>query len=321
MTCIQESGTSGTGDIMAETENPVQVENLHKAYGALTAVSSLTFHVSEGEVYSLLGPNGAGKTTTVEIIEGIRKADSGKVSVLGANPWKSPDWIRKSAGIMPQDFRFIERITPSEAIKYYSSLFGVRDRSRELIDLVELGEVENNQFQNLSGGEKQKVGICLALINDPKLIFLDEPTTGLDPRARRKIWKLISNLKSEGRTVILTTHYLEEAQMLADRVGIVNRGKMLVEGTPRSIIDRMGRGRRLVISRNDDLKGYIENTLGMQADTDADEMYIHVRNNRDIIDILAYLEQNSVEVKRLSMQEDTLEDVFVDLVGKQEDEE
>lgn len=306
---------------MEAADDPVQVEDLRKTYGTLIAVNSLSFHVSEGEVYSLLGPNGAGKTTTVEIIEGIRKADSGRVSVLGADPWKTPEWIRKSAGIMPQDFRFIERITPVEAIRYYSTLFGVKDRSRELIDLVELGEVENNQFQNLSGGEKQKVGICLALINDPKLVFLDEPTTGLDPRARRKIWKLISSLKSEGRTVILTTHYLEEAQMLADRVGIVNRGKMLVEGTPRSIIEKMGKGRRLIVSRNEDLKNYIEGTLGVQAETDNDEMHIHIRNNRDIIEILAYLDQKNVEVNRLSMQEDTLEDVFVDLVGKQEDEE
>lgn len=305
---------------MPEKDIPVSVENLRKTYGSITAVDNLTFEVEEGEVYSLLGPNGAGKTTTVEIIEGIRKADSGRVSVLGTDPWRSPGWIRKVVGIMPQDFRFIERITPVEAIKFYSTLFRVPDRSSQLVDLVELGEARDTQFQNLSGGEKQKVGICLALISDPKLVFLDEPTTGLDARARRKIWELIRNLKSEGRTVILTTHYLEEAQMLADRVGIVNRGKMLVEGTPRDIIDKMGKGKRLLISRNDELSRYIRETMRLPVEENGKEVFVHIRNNKDIMAILAFLDHKNAEIGNLSLLEDTLEDVFVDLVGLQEEE-
>ncbi len=304
-----------------ETEVPVTVENLRKSYGTLKAVDDLSFRVEAGEVYSLLGPNGAGKTTTVEIVEGIRKADSGKVVVMGANPWHSPGWVRKVVGIMPQDFRFIERITPVEAIRYYSTLFGVVDRSRELIDLVELNEARDNQFQNLSGGEKQKLGICLALISDPKLVFLDEPTTGLDPRARRKMWELIRELKSDGRTVILTTHYLEEAQMLADRVGIVNRGRMLVEGSPKEIIEKMGRGRRLQITRSDELRKYVEETLHLQVEEDTEEMFVRVRNNGDVMEILGFLEKTNAELGNFSLVEDTLEDVFVELVGKQEDEE
>lgn len=305
---------------MDSENSPVIVENLRKYYGSVKAVDNLSFTVRDGEVYSLLGPNGAGKTTTVEIIEGIRKADSGKIEVMGTDPWRSPSWIRKMVGIMPQDFTFIERITPSEAIRYYSRLFNVRDRSSELLELVELGEAAGTQFQNLSGGEKQKVGICLALINDPRLVFLDEPTTGLDPRARRKMWELIRRLKEEGRTVILTTHYLEEAQMLADRVGIIDRGKMLVEGSPKTIIEKMGKGKRLVMPNNGELVRYIEDELRITVEPQNSDIFVHIRNNRDIMDILSFLDRKKIELSGMSLVEDTLEDVFVDLVGKMEEE-
>lgn len=304
-----------------ESEIPVSVESIRKTYGSLTAVDRLSFKVESGEVYSLLGPNGAGKTTTVEIIEGLRKADSGKVSVLGTDPWSSPGWIRKAVGIMPQDFRFIERITPVEAIKYYSTLFGVPDRSGELVELVELGGARNNQFQNLSGGEKQKVGICLALINDPKLVFLDEPTTGLDPISRRKIWSLIKKLKEEGKTVVLTTHYLEEAQMLADRVGIVNTGKMLVEGTPRSIIEKMGKGRRLLVSKSPELLSYVKDILKLKVDEIEEGLQIQISDNGNIMDIFTFLDQNKISIERFSLLEDSLEDVFIDLIGKKGEEQ
>lgn len=304
-----------------ESEIPVSVESIRKTYGSLTAVDRLSFKVESGEVYSLLGPNGAGKTTTVEIIEGLRKADSGKVSVLGTDPWSSPGWIRKAVGIMPQDFRFIERITPVEAIKYYSTLFGVPDRSGELVELVELGGARNNQFQNLSGGEKQKVGICLALINDPKLVFLDEPTTGLDPISRRKIWSLIKKLKEEGKTVVLTTHYLEEAQMLADRVGIVNTGKMLVEGTPRSIIEKMGKGRRLLVSKSPELLSYVKDILKLKVDEIEEGLQIQISDNGNIMDIFTFLDQNKIGIERFSLLEDSLEDVFIDLIGKKGEEQ
>ncbi len=283
------------------------------------AVNGLSFSVSVGEVYSLLGPNGAGKTTTVEILEGIRKADSGTTSILGVDPWHDFSKIRKDVGIMPQGFTFIERITPKEAISYYCSLFGVRDRSRELTELVEFGTAADTVFQNLSGGEKQKLGICLALINDPKLVFLDEPTTGLDPRARRKIWDLIKKLKSEERTVILTTHYLEEAQILADRVGIVHHGKMLVEGSPEEIIDKMGRGKRLVLGKNEDLVEFIRNDLGLDVEIRSDDIQVNIGGNKDVLDILRFLDSREMSVGNMSLKEDTLEDVFVSLVGVEEE--
>lgn len=304
---------------MIEDRVAISVENLHKSYGSIKAVDGLSFRVLEGEVYSLLGPNGAGKTTTVEIIEGIRKADSGAVSVLGMDPWHSRSSLRKTVGIMPQDFRFVERINPAEAIRFYCTLFDVQDRSQELLDLVELQDVRHVHFQNLSGGQKQKLGICLALVNDPKVVFLDEPTTGLDPRARRRIWDLIRKLKSEGRTVILTTHYLEEAEMLADRVGIVFKGKMLVEGTPKEIIEKKGKGKRLLVSSDPKLTSYMENQLQLHCTPEEGLVSAHIRSNRDVIDILSFVEKNGIPVSNLQIREDTLEDIFIEMVGKEEE--
>ncbi len=309
----------GAEFVMEAVDIAISVEDLYKSYGVIKAVDGLSFNVNEGEVYSLLGPNGAGKTTTVEIVEGIRRQDKGKVLVLGKDPWQSRSHIRENVGIMPQDFRFVERINPEEAIKFYCSLFGVKDRSKELLELVELEDVKHVYFQNLSGGQKQKLGICLALVNNPRIVFLDEPTTGLDPRARRRIWKLINQLKKEGRTIFLTTHYLEEAQMLADRVGIVFKGKMLVEGTPREIIEKKGRGKRLLVNRDERLERYVENDLGLEKEIDGDMVSFRVESNREIMDILTFVETNGIPLQTLQMREDTLEDIFIDLVGKEED--
>lgn len=297
----------------------ILVENLRKSYGSIKAVDGLSFKVYEGEVYSLLGPNGAGKTTTVEIVEGLRKPDGGRVRVLGMDPWHSQADIRQTVGIMPQDFRFVERINPEEAIRFYCTIFGVADRSKELLELVELDDVRHVYFQNLSGGQKQKLGICLALVNNPKVVFLDEPTTGLDPRARRRIWKLIRQLKEEGRTIILTTHYLEEAEMLADRVGIVSRGKMIVEGTPKEIIEKMGKGKRLLVSRDEKLSEYIGKELKLESTLENGLISAHVNSNSDVIDILSFVDRNNIPISTLQLREDTLEDIFVDLVGKEEE--
>lgn len=296
----------------------ISVKDLRKSYGEIRAVDGLSFNVMDGEVYSLLGPNGAGKTTTVEIVEGIRRADSGEVKVLSQDPWRSKSHIMQNVGIMPQDFRFVERINPEEAIRFYSSIFGVQDKSKELLELVELEDVRHVYFQNLSGGQKQKLGICLALVNDPKVVFLDEPTTGLDPRARRRIWKLITELKEEGRTIVLTTHYLEEAEMLADRVGIVFKGKMLVEGTPREIIEKKGKGKRLLVNSSASIMEHVKDELGLETQAAGDMMSVRVERNEDILSILNYLDRNSIPLDNIQLRDDTLEDIFIDLVGRDE---
>jgi ABC-2 type transport system ATP-binding protein len=300
-------------------EVAIAVDNLRKSYGQNKAVDGLTFNVYKGEVYSLLGPNGAGKTTTVEILEGIREADGGRISVLGLDPRHSASYLHKVVWIMPQDFRFMERITPKEAISYFCSLFGVPNRTDELLKLVELEDSGNVRFTNLSGGQKQKVGICLSLVNDPQIIFLDEPTTGLDPQARRKIWDLIKKLRSEHRTVILTTHYLEEAEILADRVGIVDHGKMVVEGSPEDIIRKMGSGRTLHIPNTAGLADYLRNDLNLDLTVSGEDLVIPVKSNQDLINVLTFAEKKGVDLARLSLKEDTLEDIFVNLVKEDQD--
>jgi ABC-2 type transport system ATP-binding protein len=296
----------------------ITADDVYKSYGSIKAVDGISFKVQKGEVYSFLGPNGAGKTTTVEMLEGLRKADRGEIRVLGEEPWHEASKLGRTVGVMPQDFRFIERITSREAIRYYCSLFSVRDKTKELLSLVDLEEVQNVQFQNLSGGQKQKLGICLALINDPELIFLDEPTTGLDPKARRKIWDLIRKLKDEGKTVILTTHYLEEAEMLADRVAIMDHGKIIAEGSPGEIINRMGKGRKLTVPYGEKLLDYLSKDLKLDCNRTGDSISVSIHSNKDVINILDFAEKNGIELTSLSLKEDTLEDIFVDLIAEKE---
>src|SRR4030066_1765231 len=188
---------------------PIEVKSLKKHYGNLKAVDDISFTVKEGEVFGLLGPNGAGKTTTIEIMEGLRERDSGEVRVLGLDPWKNGYEIHKRIGVMAQGFTFFEEANPREAIKYYADLFDVKADADEILREVILDDSAKNLFKNLSGGQKQKMGLALSLVNSPDLLFLDEPTTGLDPNARRAIWEVIKELKAKGKSVILTTHYLE----------------------------------------------------------------------------------------------------------------
>jgi ABC-2 type transport system ATP-binding protein len=225
----------------------IEVTSLKKRYGQLKAVDDISFSVQQGDIFSLLGPNGAGKTTTVEILEGLRERDAGDVKVLGMDPWKEGYSLHRRIGVIPQGFRFFDKSTPIEAVRYYAELFDAKVDPETIIKEVTLEDSKNTIFENLSGGQKQKVGLALALVNSPELLFLDEPTTGLDPQARRTMWAVIRSLKGEGRSILLTTHYLEEAQILADKVAIMNKGKIIAAGSPQELIDRYGSGKRQVM--------------------------------------------------------------------------
>jgi len=214
----------------------IEVSNLQKSYGSLKAVDRISFSLRHGEVFSLLGPNGAGKTTTIEILEGLRERDGGEVKVLGMDPWSKGYVLHRKLGIIPQGFTFFPKATPKEAIQYYADLFGVKADPDAILKKILLEDAAKIYFENLSGGQKQKMGLALALVNEPEVLFLDEPTTGLDPQARRNMWEVIRELKREGKTILLTTHYLEEAQLLADRVAIMDHGKIIASGTPEDII-------------------------------------------------------------------------------------
>ncbi|MEM3880872.1 MAG: ABC transporter ATP-binding protein [Candidatus Bathyarchaeia archaeon] len=220
----------------------VEVDSLVKRYGQLIAVDHISFVVYEGEVFAFLGPNGAGKTTTVEILECLRPLTSGSARVLGYDVTRREDVkeIKKRIGVLPQDFSALDKLTVKENIALIGDMYDRHLDIAEVIELLDLKDKANVRFENLSGGLKQRVGVAAALVNDPQLIFLDEPTTGLDPKARRDVWAVIANLKRLGKTVFLTTHYMEEAQVLADRVAIINKGKIAAIGAPQELISQHG---------------------------------------------------------------------------------
>jgi len=293
----------------------IEVEGLEKNYGALRAVDGISFSVQKGEVFSLLGPNGAGKTTTIEILEGIRELEGGKVKVLEMDPWSKGYELHMKIGVIPQGFKFLDYPTPKEAIKYYAALFGKKVDADEMLRRVILEDAANIWFQNLSGGQKQKLGMALSLVNDPELVFLDEPTTGLDPQARRAVWEVIRKLKGEGRTVMLTTHYLEEAEELADRVAIMNHGKIVAMGTTDEIESRYGSGQRMILRAGEDLIKFLKENTKLDVSGDHGQVTILLRDKDDALVALGAVEESGTNWSDLSVRRDSLEDVFLKLVG------
>lgn len=294
----------------------IEVSALQKSYGQLRAVDEISFSVNRGEVFSLLGPNGAGKTTTIEILEGIRQRDGGDVKVLGVDPWKNGYALHKRLGIIPQGFTFFPKAKPKEAIQYYADLFGVAVDSNEILHKVVLDDAIKTYFEDLSGGQKQKVGLALSLVNNPEMLFLDEPTTGLDPQARRAVWEVIRELKKEGRTIMLTTHYLEEAEVLADRVAIMNKGKIAAMGTPAEIIAQHGSGERLEVRGDQKLADYLRQHTALDVGFDGSNLInVRIREKHDITVALESMEQSGLVWTDLNTRKDSLEDVFIKLVG------
>jgi len=296
----------------------IEVTKLVKEYGSLRAVDGIDCEVRAGEVFSFLGPNGAGKTTTVEILEGLRPRSSGEVRVLGFDPWTQLDALRRRIGVTPQDFHFFPKLTPREAVRLYASLFSVKTDADELLARVELSDKADDHYDTLSGGQHQKLGVALALVNDPELCFLDEPTTGLDPRARRSTWDVIRRLREEGRTVFLTTHYLDEAQKLSDRIAIINKGHIIATGSPDEIIARYGRPERLRIVGDPKLAERLT-TLGLQVIRDGDAVEVALGSKADALRILETVAASGLQWTGFSTRVDTLEDVFIQMVGRLED--
>ena len=299
---------------------PIEVNSLKKYYGQIKAIDDITFSVRSGEVFALLGPNGAGKTTAIEILEGLRKKDEGTVKVLGLDPWKEGKILHKKIGVIPQDFTFFEKTTPKEAINYYAELFNIKVDPKEILKDVILEESANVHFENLSGGQKQKTGLALALVNTPDLLFLDEPTTGLDPNARRAIWDVILGFKSKGKTIILTTHYLDEAQQLSDRVAIMDHGKIVAMGTVDKIIEEHGSGERLEISGTKELSDYIAENTDLQVDYKKNLISIPLKHRIDALAALAAAEQSKMDWSEIHTRRDSLDDVFIKLVRGKIDE-
>ena len=217
----------------------IQVKNLVKQYGSFTAVNGISFDVHRGEIFGLLGQNGAGKSTTLEIIETLREKTSGEVIVNGFNLDNDPDQIKKIIGVQLQTSGFYPNLRLVELIELFAGLYNRKVEPMELLKLVNLDEKHKNKFKELSGGQKQRFSIATTLINDPLIVFLDEPTTGLDPQARRNLWQLIRDIRDKGTTVILTTHYMDEAEALCDRVAIMDAGQIIALDTPDKLIDKL----------------------------------------------------------------------------------
>jgi ABC-2 type transport system ATP-binding protein len=297
---------------------PIEVSSLQKNYGALKAVDGISFNVKQGEVFGLLGPNGAGKTTTIEIMEGLRERNGGDVKVLGFDPWKKGYDLHKKIGVIPQEFTFIEKTTPREAIRYYADLFNIKVNPEEILKDVLLEESAKTYFEDLSGGQKRKTGLALSLVNTPELLFLDEPTTGLDPNARRAIWEVIRGLKAKGKTIILTTHYLDEAQQLCDRVAIMDHGHIVAMGTTEEIIQQHGSGERLEIHGSEKLAEYIKANTELQVDYNKarGEILIPLQKKIDALAALAAAEQSGMDWGQIQTRQDSLDDVFVKLVSE-----
>ncbi|MBN2602688.1 MAG: ABC transporter ATP-binding protein [Candidatus Thermoplasmatota archaeon] len=299
-------------------EYAIEVENLTKTYGELNAVDNISFKVNTGEVFAFLGPNGAGKTTTVEIIETIRKPTSGHIKVLGFDFKEKNKEIKERIGVLPQEFTSFQRLTVRETLLYFSQLYKKRKDIDSIIDLFNLKDKENAQYHTLSGGLKQRVGVAMALVNDPDIVFLDEPTTGLDPRARRDVWKAIAGLKQEGKTVFLTTHYMEEAEYLADHIAIIHKGKIVGEGTVDWLIDNYGEQSILLIKgcKTKDTIEVLQNNGYQNIQAVNGDVEIKISKKDAVIDILFHLREKNIYYREVDIKHSDLEDVFLNLTGE-----
>jgi ABC-2 type transport system ATP-binding protein len=301
-----------------EPEHAIDVEHLTKRYGRLLAVNDISFNVRIGEVFAFLGPNGAGKTTTVEIIETIRKPTSGRVRVLGMDVTTRKRDIVPRIGVLPQGFSSFDKITVRETIQYYARLFGSRSTDVDaLIDLANLQDKSQAQFRNLSGGLKQRLGIAIALVNDPEVVFLDEPTTGLDPRARREVWDVLLSLKRNGKTVFLTTHYMEEAELLADTVAIISKGKLIARGSPDELIEGNANYLVLTLKTVDGAAFDVIQRMGFEPAHDHHKnIRVRVEHTDDIQKILNAMKDAGVSPLSVDVRKPNLEAVFLKLTGE-----
>jgi ABC-2 type transport system ATP-binding protein len=302
-------------------DHPIQVEALRKSYGEFAAVKGIDFEVRAGEVFGLLGPNGAGKTTTVEILEGLRARSGGRVSVLGFDPEVQPREVKDRVGVCLQSTRLQEKMKVREAMALFAALYSRTLDSTTLMKRLQLWEKRESLYSQLSGGQKQRLALALALLNDPQVLFLDEPSAGLDPQARLEIHDLVQDLRREQRTTLITTHYIEEAEKLCDRVAIIDEGRIIAMGTPREIQERT-----LAITTIE-----IECTPALAADQspswcEADKITMDATRSRitatsrkparTVVDMVDWLRAQNIELLDIHIKRPTLEESFIELTGK-----
>jgi ABC-2 type transport system ATP-binding protein len=297
----------------------IQVEDLYKNYGDVEAVRGVSFAVEEGEVFGLLGPNGAGKTSCVEILEGLRTSDRGKVRVCGLDPQSSGESFKEKIGAVLQSTSLPDKLRVKEALDLFAEFYRKRADTEELLRRFQLVEKRDAFYSHLSGGQKQRLALAMALVNDPDVVFLDEPTAGLDPQVRREIYDIIEELKRGKKTVLLTTHYIEEAERLCDRVAIVDHGRVIAEGTPRELKQRSAGMTRIEVRLARPLaNGSLGRLEGVSDWREFDGTFVvhSARPPQTIVALVKQLEAEDNELQSLEMFSPSLEDVFIELTGR-----
>ena len=298
----------------------IQVRGLVKRFGVLTAVSGVSFDVKRGEIFGILGPNGAGKTTMLECIEGLLKPDDGETSILGMNTIEHPEQVKDRVGVQLQSSAYFDRLTLTEILDLFGQMYSRRVEPEKLLKMVELSEKAGDVVKALSGGQKQRFTLAASLVNDPEVVFLDEPTTGLDPLARRNVWELIERMHEEGRTIVLTTHYMEEAQHLCERVAVMDAGAIIALDSPSELIRGLSTPFQIRLSTSipvamDDLA----ELPGVQQPVSQDGEYYLLPSfstEATLPALLQWLNDESVSPLHLEVNSATLEDVFLKLTGK-----
>jgi ABC-2 type transport system ATP-binding protein len=301
------------------SEPVIRVDDLHKTYGTVEALRGVSFEVNAGEVFGLLGPNGAGKTSTIEILEGLRAQDRGNVSVAGLDPQTAGPEFKQQVGAVLQSTALPEKLRVGEALSLFANFYRRHQDTEALLKRFQLEEKRNAFYNQLSGGQKQRLALALALVNDPVVVFLDEPTAGLDPQVRREIYDIIEELKSDKKTILLTTHYIEEAEKLCDRVAIVDRGKIIAEGTPRELKQRSGNTTRIEVRLSQPPKdGALKTLDGVTDAREFDGVYVlhSSRPPQTIVSLVKHLESEGSDLQSLEMFSPSLEDVFIELTGR-----
>jgi ABC-2 type transport system ATP-binding protein len=300
----------------------VECEHLTKSYGDLVAVNDVSFSVEEGEIFGLVGPNGAGKTTLIEMIEGLRTPDSGTIKALGLNPTRQGDELKEKIGVLLQATSIQPDIKVKEALVLFASFYQhPLGDTEELLHTLSLEDKANSRFKKLSGGLKQRVAIALALVNDPEILFLDELTTGLDPQARRNMWDLVENTRTQGKTIFLTTHYMEEAEKLCDRVGIIDYGKIIALDTPRKLIDNLDADSKVSFNVDDkDMDAAKFKALGAvsRVERSEDGFILYTRDeNATLQELVRMADTQKFRIINLRTESPNLDDVFLTLTGRE----
>jgi len=295
----------------------IQVSGIRKSYGATVAVSGVSFDVRKGEVFGLIGPNGAGKTTTMECVEGVRRPDAGRISILGLDPFRNRYQVQNRIGVQLQQAQLQKRIKVWEAVDLWASLYPKPVDGNRLLEQLGLADKRNAWFMNLSGGQKQRLFIALALINDPEVVFLDELTTGLDPQSRRAIWDLVRGIRDRGKTVFLTTHLMEEAERLCDRVAIIEHGAIIDMGSPAELVGRHCPTRTVVLSTgNAQAEEWLRTIPEIEKVVRQDSQFtIQGRGDDFVSEVIQCISENRIRVTDFRTVLPSLEDVFLKLTG------